>query len=81
MTNIISRRGFVQGAALSAGAVALIRAGLTPTPATVEGISGTVDSTTSAPVLARRAMSAIDVTKSPRENKSVARRTRLLTGK
>ena len=37
MTNAISRRGFFQGAALSAGAVALIRAGLTPTPVQAQG--------------------------------------------
>lgn len=37
MTNSISRRGFFQGAALSAGAVALIRAGLTPTPVQAQG--------------------------------------------
>ena len=37
MTNLISRRGFVQGAALSAGAVALIRGGLLPTPTVAQG--------------------------------------------
>jgi len=37
MTNSISRRGFFQGAALSAGAIALIRAGLTPTPVQAQG--------------------------------------------
>lgn len=44
MTNSISRRGFFQGAALSAGAVALIRAGLTPTPVQAQGAltAGTV---------------------------------------
>lgn len=44
MTDTISRRGFFQGAALSAGAVALIRAGLTPTPVKAQGAmpAGTV---------------------------------------
>lgn len=44
MTDTLSRRGFFQGAALTAGAVALIRAGLTPTPAKAQGAlpSGTV---------------------------------------
>ena len=44
MTDTISRRGFFQGAALTAGAVALIRAGLTPTPAKAQGAlpAGTV---------------------------------------
>lgn len=37
MTDSISRRSFFQGAALSAGAVALIRAGLTPTPVQAQG--------------------------------------------
>ncbi|MEL6573974.1 MAG: MBL fold metallo-hydrolase [Pseudomonadota bacterium] len=37
MTDSISRRRFFQGAALSAGAVALIRAGLTPTPVQAQG--------------------------------------------
>jgi len=44
MTNSISRRGFFQSAALSAGAVALIRAGLAPTPVRAQGAlpAGTV---------------------------------------
>jgi len=44
MTHSISRRGFFQGAALSAGAVALIRAGVAPTPVRAQGAlpSGTV---------------------------------------
>lgn len=44
MTDTLSRRGFFQGAALTAGAVALIRAGLTPTPAKAQGAlpAGTV---------------------------------------
>ncbi|MEO1557429.1 MAG: MBL fold metallo-hydrolase [Pseudomonadota bacterium] len=37
MIDSISRRSFFQGAALSAGAVALIRAGLTPTPVRAQG--------------------------------------------
>lgn len=37
MTSSISRRGLFQGAALTVGAVALIRAGLTPTPARAQG--------------------------------------------
>lgn len=37
MANIISRRGLFKGAALSAGAVALIRAGFTPTPVRAQG--------------------------------------------
>lgn len=37
MTNDLTRRGFVQGAALTAGAVALIRAGLAPTPVRAQG--------------------------------------------
>ncbi|MEO0484899.1 MAG: MBL fold metallo-hydrolase [Pseudomonadota bacterium] len=40
MANSLSRRGFFQGAALSAGAVALIRAGLTPTPVRAQGQIG-----------------------------------------
>lgn len=52
MTNTLSRRGFFQGAALTAGAVALIRAGLTPTPAKAQGAlpAGTVMSFTKAGV-------------------------------
>ncbi|MEO1637912.1 MAG: twin-arginine translocation signal domain-containing protein, partial [Pseudomonadota bacterium] len=44
MTNLVSRRSFVQGAALTAGAAALIRAGFTPTPARAQGAmpAGTV---------------------------------------
>ena len=44
MTNTISRRGLIQGAALSAGAIALIRAGLTPPAVQAQGDmpSGTV---------------------------------------
>ncbi|MDA7425692.1 MBL fold metallo-hydrolase [Thalassococcus lentus] len=46
MKNVLSRRDLLQGAALSAGAVALIRAGLTPTPARAQGSlpAGTVHS-------------------------------------
>ncbi|MEM9582431.1 MAG: MBL fold metallo-hydrolase [Pseudomonadota bacterium] len=44
MEHVFSRRSFVQGAALSAGAVALIRTGLSPTPALAQGAlpAGTV---------------------------------------
>ncbi len=44
MTTSISRRGLLQGATLTAGAVALIRAGLTPTPVRAQGAmpAGTV---------------------------------------
>ncbi len=46
MTNSINRRSLIKGAALTAGAVALIRGGLTPTPATAQGEmpAGTVHS-------------------------------------
>ncbi len=37
MTSLLNRRALLQGAALTAGAVALIRGGLTPTPAAAQG--------------------------------------------